>query len=425
MPKYISIIFVGVFTSFYFFPFEFTFLPGINTKLILAILGAILFFVNMARQGESLINKNFFITILLACGVSLASLFSMVINGTYDDTYVSYIISMLVWTYAAYLIICLIKNVHSKVTVEIICFYLIGVCSIQCILAILIDTYPVIKSLVSSFLWDFTGFKGIDGGRLYGIGSAVDIAGTRFSCVLLMIAVLLPHILERKKRISYIVFLLIAFFIISIIGNMIGRTTTVGLVLSLLYLLFSIIFGDLNSKNRLLLIKWISIFLFLFIIVSCILYFSDLRWKYYFEFGFEGFFSLFTKGKWEVHSNEMLFNHFVFPDNIRCWLIGDGYFSSPNNDPSYIGPIFDYYMGTDVGYCRFIFYFGLIGLSIFSLFMCKVCSICVTYFNEYKWLFIGVLAINFIVWFKVSTDIFIVFAPFLALNMDGKCISNK
>lgn len=73
-------------------------------------------------------------------------------------------------------------------------------------------------------------------------------------------------------------------------------------------------------------------------------------------------------------------------------------------------------MGTDVGYLRFIFYFGLIGLVAFSTFMCYATKICVDAFKNYKWLFLLILATNFIVWFKVSTDLFVIFAPFLALS---------
>ena len=39
-------------------------------------------------------------------------------------------------------------------------------------------------------------------------------------------------------------------------------------------------------------------------------------------------------------------------------MIGDGYFADPF-DPS------AFYMGTDMGYIRFIFYCGMIGLAFF------------------------------------------------------------
>ena len=75
-------------------------------------------------------------------------------------------------------------------------------------------------------------------------------------------------------------------------------------------------------------------------------------------------------------------------------------------------------MATDVGYLRFIFYFGIIGIVLFMTFFCKVTQYCIQRLQDYKALCLMFLAINFIVWFKVSTDIFLVFALFLCLNSD-------
>ena len=48
MLKVISTLFLVVLTSLFFFPFEFTFLPGFNTKMIMAGMGLVLFGINMA-----------------------------------------------------------------------------------------------------------------------------------------------------------------------------------------------------------------------------------------------------------------------------------------------------------------------------------------------------------------------------------------
>ena len=75
-------------------------------------------------------------------------------------------------------------------------------------------------------------------------------------------------------------------------------------------------------------------------------------------------------------------------------------------------------MGTDIGYLRFIFYFGMIGLSMFILYFYKVAKACMTRFPKYTTMFGLVLAINMIVWLKVSTDIFLVFAIFLCISKE-------
>lgn len=149
------------------------------------------------------------------------------------------------------------------------------------------------------------------------------------------------------------------------------------------------------------------------------------QWQNYFQFGFEGFFSLAENGRWEVRSNNQLAAQFIFPDNAWTWLIGDGHMAPTTIDPYYVGKVWTgFYKGTDVGYSRFLFYFGLTGLITFSFFFVKVCQVCASKIKPYRDMFIIFLLINFIVWLKVSTDIFLVFAPFLCLaastNEDNK-----
>ena len=109
----------------------------------------------------------------------------------------------------------------------------------------------------------------------------------------------------------------------------------------------------------------------------------------------------------------------VFPTSFKTWLIGDGYFGTTTTDPYYIGKEWKgFYMATDVGYLRFIFYFGILGLLAFAYFMYRVARTCMNAFPLHKMLFLLLLMVNFIVWFKVSTDIFLVFAPFLCLGKE-------
>lgn len=107
----------------------------------------------------------------------------------------------------------------------------------------------------------------------------------------------------------------------------------------------------------------------------------------------------------------------VWPDNLATWLIGDGYFNSPATNPYYIGPLFEgYYMGTDIGYCRFVFYFGLIGLATFGIYFINCAIQCSNIIPQCKIIFWLILLINFIGWAKVSSDIFPIYALILMLG---------
>ena len=57
----------------------------------------------------------------------------------------------------------------------------------------------------------------------------------------------------------------------------------------------------------------------------------------------------------------------------------------------------------------------LIGLFTFVLFFINVCKVCINQFENVKFLFIAIFLLNCCVWIKVSTDLFVVFAPFLCI----------
>lgn len=420
--KYFLIPIVVILTSFFYFPFVFTFFPAANTKMMLAACGLVMLFFNLGKTRTGFIDKDFFLISLLALGVSAASFTTMVLNNTTDNSYLSYIVSMWVWVGAAYFLVNVIKAVHGKVTVELVCFYMIAVGALQCLLAFSMVLYAPLKDFVDSFLAG-EGFMGKFEGRLYGIGCALDVAGGRMAVLLVMIAFLLPQMAGKGKPLRYIVPLVVAYCIIAVIGNMIGRTTTVGMLLSLAYLAF-VLFSDkvIGEKDRKTITGWLAGFVAGSVIVLTVLYNVSDPWHKYLRFGFEGFFSLAEKGRWEVTSNTMLMQGLIFPDNLKTWIIGDGYMSGMANDLYYQGPLwYGFYMGTDAGYSRFLFYFGIVGLGIFMAFMAKVCSVCMKRFVKYKYMFLTILLLNCAIWVKVSTDIFLAFAPFLCFGMADSC----
>ena len=421
--KLIAMLFLVFLTSMFFFPFEFTFLPGINTKMAMAAVGLVLFALDLAKGRAASLDRSFFLLSFLAALVSLAAFASAVINHTNDYTYASYIISMWVWMGAAYVVVSAIKWVHGEATVEIVGNYLIAVCVMQCGLAIMIDSFPWLKNLVSDLI---LGLGFVDNqtleeaNRLYGIGCSLDVAGTRFSCVLVIIAFLSLKIAGTEKK-QWIWLYLISFFVISVVGNIIARTTIVGVGMAVLVWLIGAIAVRQAETRRFFISRWLAV-LITAIIVCTVLYMGSPVFKDNFRFGFEGFFSLFETGKWETNSNNILKNMIVFPDNLHTWLVGDGYFDNPYyGDMNYIGPNFGgYYMETDIGYLRFIFYFGLIGLLLFCVYMVACANELMKRFPAYSWMFFCILLINFIVWMKVSTDIFVVMAIFLCLREPGK-----
>lgn len=424
--RIVGMVLLTILTSFYFFPFEFTFLPGINTKMAMAGIGLVILIIQLACGRKSIIDRDFFQLSLIAGLISLIGFFAVTWNDTYDYTYATYIVSMWVWLSGAYVVIQAITKLHGHISVELVCNYLIVVCVAQCLIAFAMTQYPPLKNFVDSFLGS-TGFMGKMEDRMYGIGASLDVAGSRFSVILVMIISLLLKIVATDKK-TYVGLYLMAFFVIAIIGNMMSRTTTVGLMVALAYLFCAsrIYTFQIDSGMRQML-RWFVGILCTVILLVTYGYYTNPGFQENLRFGFEGFFSIVEKGRWEVHSNEILQNMYVFPDNLKTWIIGDGYFDDPSftDDPYYTGPNWGgYYQGTDVGYLRFIFYFGLMGLMSFSFFMCKVAKVCMNRFTSYRSLFFVILLLNFAVWFKVSSDIFLVFALFLCVTEEQESEKN-
>lgn len=413
MTKIIGIIVCICLVSLFFFPVNIIGMPiNVNTKLLMAVIGIPVLIYNLSMSLNGKVGYDFISGFGFACGVSLVTFLSVVLNETQDYTYVTYVVSMAVWTSAAYLVIKVIQGVHGYVSVKLIIWYLMIMCTLQCLLALAIDMNTDVQQFVDRYYSDAAFFH--EKKRMYGFGCGLDVAGGRFSAVLVMIAYVLFKESKKNDWRSTALYMT-CFIIISVVGNMIGRTTTVGMILGILLIVYSFCVKDVNIKY----IRTIIGLIFTFTFIVAFLYYTDTKWRDNIEFGFEGFFSLVEKGKWDVHSNEMLKEGFIYPDNMKTWLIGDGYFEEPiHTDPYYVGPVYyGFYKGTDSGYSRFLFYFGVVGLLMFSAFFVNVVRICTKTLIRYKYMFLGILLVNFIVWIKVSTDIYVTLALFLCLGL--------
>ena len=414
--SYIKYPILLIVTSFFFFPFEFTFLPGLNTKMLLAAMGLVLFVARAAASRSASLDRDFFVLIVFASIVSLSGIISVVYNATTDLSYASYVVSFFVWMGGAYFVVSSIRFLHGKVTPLMVINYLAAICVVQCVIALLISRNPLVKDIVDSFLGG-DGFMGKLENRMYGIGCALDVAGLKFSCVLVAISFVVMNGLCQPKLQTTIYW--IAYLVIAVVGNMIGRTTSVGVVVSLIYILVHCIFYGYREflKSHVLPLLLLMVALLPLLIY---LYNNSPKTREDLRFGFEGFFSLAETGRWETNSNNRLSDMFVLPDNPKTWIIGDGYFDNPYSDPNFNGdnPT-EFYKGTDVGYLRFIYYFGVIGLISFVVFFLVAFWECALRHRKYAILFLMILTINYIVWVKVSSDIFLIFSLFLCIPSES------
>ena len=403
MWNILKYIFGGIVISSFYFSFAFTFLPeSLNTKMMMAIVGVPLLAYNIITgEKKFTMVREILIATLLALVFTLWCCITVDINGTGDYTYGTYIISYSVWMFAAYTGTQIVRRIHGYIDLRLLTYYLAGICVAQCVLALLIDNVPFIQNIVNAYIYQAQDFL-MRIGRLYGIGASLDNAGVRFSVVLLLIAVMVvkDEKVENNQRVT--VLLLLAFILITGIGNIISRTTIVGSTLGLIYIFIYSGIITLVMKQRG--IKLAITLLLLITVLSSIgtfFYITSPIFKEYMRFAFEGFFNWAEKGEWTTSSTERLNSvMWIWPDpnDIKTWLIGQSTFLNW------------YAVGTDIGYCRFIFYCGAIGFGLFVIFFFYNAWVCQKKLPQYTNLAIFLLAISFIVWIKVATDIFLIYA---------------
>ena len=108
--KRILLVAIGVITlSFFYFPVTLAVFPVSNTKNLMAALGVIVAVIEASRKQTAFLDKNIFVTGILAALVSLAGLFSVAYNETPDYTYVTYLMSYFLWLFSAYFVVFVIN----------------------------------------------------------------------------------------------------------------------------------------------------------------------------------------------------------------------------------------------------------------------------------------------------------------------------
>lgn len=408
LGKIIVCFLLGCIVSGYFFPFAFTFLPAsLNTKQMIGVLGIMAFLYNSFRTKTFNMSWMTIGSALFALIFSVWCYFSMVANNTNDTTYAEYWVSFAVWLGGAYGVVALLKAYHGSCNLQRLTNYLAVVCVVQCFLALAIDHFPGFQAFVDR--WVFQGQDFLhEIGRMYGIGCYLDHAGVRFACVLALIA----HQIGFNKRVTdekwSILWYLVYFAIITIVGNMISRTTIVGVAFGLVYMIILLGFprkGLVTPRQQ----RFYSVFFGIIIVaavVSVILYRISPDFRLNIRFAFEGFFNLVEDGRWHTGSTDKLNAvMWIWPDTFRGWMIGNGIFGG-------------FVYSTDIGYCRFTLYCGLIGLAIFSSFFIYNGIIVNRKFKDFTFMSLMLISLTFVIWIKVATDIFLINALLFCIDGD-------
>ncbi|MCQ2142569.1 MAG: hypothetical protein MJY56_00720 [Bacteroidales bacterium] len=262
---------------------------------------------------------------------------------------------------------------------------------------------------------------------MFGIGAYLDVAGVRFAAIMIVLgAICVDYVRERNTKAAIICLCCLGFG--TMIGNMIARTTTVGVAICFMYWGFMSLYQFWKGES---IRKLWGLFLLVGLVtygIGAFEYQHNSKMRENLRFGFEGFFSLVEKGHWETNSNNELEEMIKWPDNEKTWIIGDGYMIDPTRIEPYLmafharGEVF--YMGTDAGYCRFIFYVGIVGLAIMCLLFFVSAAGGMANHPEYKFAIFCILLANMIIWIKVTTDVYAILALLLAFRDEEEVEEN-
>lgn len=362
---------------------------------------------NTIRTKDYAFSKGLLYALMIAGLFALVNCISLIINDSDDYSYASYPASALVWILGAYGAITFIRWTHKKVTIELVVRYLAGGAAFHSMLSQLIDRNDSIKNFVDSIF--YVSFDMEEMQRLYSFGVGLDPAGVRFAVILIMIAGVLTLSKVVKRSVGLMVFYFLCFAIISVLGNIISRTTTVGMGLGLL--VFALSTGLYKFVIKVGKIKIIRVFgVMLAIGIPTVIYYYNVNpsFQKQIEYGFEGFFNLFESGEFQTSSTDELSTMWVWPHDTQTWLIGSGRFGSRD--------LGNYYYFSDIGYCRFVSYSGLIGITVFSLYFIYNAVYFSIRYPRYRYIFLLMIVVTFVIWAKVATDIFQLYALFYAFT---------
>lgn len=362
------ILFVSTFL--YLYSIQFKFIP-FGSRVILALLGFIILFFQIVikkdRNGDVQINQGVFMIGSAMIFIVIATIMSVLVNRTSDFEFLKYPISLVLIVLASYFIFFLVKKSYGFFSWHIMVNMIICAVLLQVILALLIFLSPPFNE----FLNNLQSINELDKAkleealefRLVGFGSRFFGSGVLNGFALMLIAL---RIKTEKFTRTKLLIITVGFLLIFVLGMMMARTTIIGFIMAIFFLLLPLNLKKANYRVvtgfflNLILIPLLTVFLLSILFPTFASTLSKAA-----SFGFEMFVNYYEGSGLQSESTNYLKDMYVWPTSIKTYIIGDGYYANPKDPESY-------YMFTDVGYLRLIYYFGLLGTLAYFMMQATV-----------------------------------------------------
>lgn len=349
MLAHIKLIMPVFVLFFYVYP---QFLVGIplSTRVLLGLLGFVVFLINRFFLSS------FFIVFKGAVPIVLVSISTALFNKTLDFCFVFYVVSMLLIYFAAYLFTLFFPKLtkSDNCLIRFLCLF-VCVVAVQSLLAMLMYLFPALNEILNTIfpMQASEQLEQLEGMRLMGLGIAFFGAGVVNGLALITIVYL-----YLEGYLKNTLFWMGNYMFIFFIGMMMARTTVIGFGISMLFL-FSwrpLHIATLKSK-----IKWM--FLMIVVLIFSIILIFTIVDEQLLLFVFEFFYKYDTAGSFESASTNQLQEMYIYPSELKTWLIGDGIYNTSDGH---------YYMSTDVGFLRLLFYGGIPMVTAYYYFVWSI-----------------------------------------------------
>ena len=345
-----------LFTIFfnYLYAVHYRFSP-VSTNIVISIIGLIVYIAYPDVRKEMFKNKSVWGIVLLFLPIIAISLFTIVLNGTQDFYFIKWSFLGMLSLFGAMLLSFFIKKLWGGISSQLIVSLMVlsAICQLTIALAIWIS--PSIHDLLFSIThFDIIGVDALErteGHRLLGFGISFFPSGVIHGLILLLMSIYIG-----KKTGIWLFLWILSFIFITAIGMMMARTAIVGALMALAMLLYNVLRNNIRINTL------FSIFSFTIFVIVFISYFTTYLSEDFdtiIKFGFQMFISKQETGEMHVDSWDSMVSMYRFPSEFTTWIIGDGKWMNDNQN--------GYYMNTDIGFIRMIYYFGIIGLLSYLL----------------------------------------------------------
>ena len=346
------ILFIVIFI--YIYPVFLKTLPiPLDRVLQIAGLGVLLLNPNeLLKIINSKYVQNFFLITLFLTAFSV--IVQVRIVGQYDFTFIIRIINTFFYLLSSYFVFSVSRWTYGTVRLHHIFRYIVYAAVVQCIISLVFFIEPsyfekyfsLLNEDNEAYIKRITLIKY----RFIGVGSEFFGGVIKYGVAFLSV-LLLPYFQESKKSVfSNKTFYSLSIGLIVLGGIMTGRTFFIAIILGII--MASALKAESLHKfvlnNIKIFIGIVLAFPFLYLLLN--LFVEPNRMDRILGWAFEFLVDFDANDGVETSSTNRMAEMLILPDSIGTWLMGDGRFTDPSGG---------YYMHTDIGYIRMLFYFGL------------------------------------------------------------------